>query len=73
MKNEATKSSISSEEDILVSNQDEIESVHAEFIRNQMVKLNTDREAELNITGSNQYSNSFSLPIDYIRRKMVNG
>ena len=73
MNNEENQISVSSDEGILVSNQDEIESVHAEFIRNQMVKLNTDREAELNITGSNQYSNSFSLPIDYIRRKMVNG
>jgi hypothetical protein len=73
MKNDATKGSVSSEEDILVSNQAETELVHAEFIRDRMVNLDTDSEAELNITGSDQYSNSYSLSIGYIRRKMVTG
>lgn len=73
MKNEAIQRSMPSEEDLLVSNQAETESFRAELIRDRMVNLDTDREAELNVTGSNQYSNSYSLSIGYIRRKMVIG
>lgn len=73
MKNEAIPRSMPSEEDLLVSNQAETESFRAEFIRDRMVNLDTDREAELNVTGSNQCSNSYSLSIGYIRRKMVIG
>ena len=40
MKNDAVKISIESGEGTLVSNQDGIEFVHSEFIRDQMVKLN---------------------------------
>lgn len=47
MKNDAVKISIESGEGTLVSNQDGIEFVHSEFIRDQMVKLNSDSEVEL--------------------------
>lgn len=73
MKNDAVIISIESGEGTLVSNQDEIEFVHSEFIRDQMVKLNTDSEVELNITENEQYNNSNALPIDYIRKKMILG
>ena len=73
MKNEVTKATVSSEDCIIVSNQAEIELVHAEFIRDRMVNLDTVSETELNTTGSDQYSNSYSLSIGYIRRKMVTG
>ena len=73
MKNDAVKISIESGEGTLVSNQDGIEFVHSEFIRDQMVKLNTDSEVELNITENEQYNNSNALPIGYIRKKMILG
>lgn len=73
MKNETTRIRVPSEEGIFVSNQDEIGSVHAEFIRDQMVKLNTDSVTELNITENEQYSNSNTLSISYIRKKMILG
>lgn len=69
MKNDAVVISIESEEGTLVSNQDEIEFVHSEFIRDQMVKLNTDSEVELNITENEQYSNSNALSIGYIKKR----
>lgn len=73
MKNDAVKISIESGEGTLVSNQDGIEFVHSEFIRDQMVKLNTDSEVKLNITENDQYSNSNTLSLSYIRKKMIFG
>ena len=71
MKNDAVKISIESGEGTLVSNQDGIEFVHSEFIRDQMVKLNSDSEVELNITENDQYSNSNTLSLSFIRKKMI--
>lgn len=73
MKNRSTKKSVPPEEGIFISNQDEIVTVHSEFIRDQMVKLNTDSKIELNITENEQYSNSTTLSISYIREKMILG
>lgn len=69
MKNDAVKISIESGEGTLVSNQDGIEFVHSEFIRDQMVKLNSDSEVELNITENDQYSNSNTLSLSFIRKR----
>ena len=71
--NDAVKISIESGEGTLVSNQDGIEFVHSEFIRDQMVKLNSDSEVELNITENDQYSNSNTLSLSFIRKKMILG
>lgn len=80
MKNDAVKISIESGEGTLVSNQDGIEFVHSEFIRDQMVKLNSDSEVELNITENDQYSNSNTLSLsflyksnDYLKKSPVYG
>lgn len=71
MKNDAVKISIESGEGTLVSNQDGIEFVHSEFIRDQMVKLNSDSEVELNITENDQYSNSNTLSLSFVINQMI--
>ena len=61
------------EDRMLISNQSGKTLLHSEYIRNNMVKLNTDSEPGLNITQIGQYSNSNSIASNYVRKKMIFG
>ena len=56
------------EDRMLISNQSGKTLLHSEYIRNNMVKLNTDSEPGLNNTQIGQYSNSNSIASNYVRK-----
>ena len=63
--------STASEESVLISNQNDKQPIRSEFIRERMVKFNTDDESKLDITQIDQYSNRNAVSIDYVRNKMI--
>ena len=65
--------STASEESVLISNQNDKQPIRSEFIRERMVKFNTDDESKLDITQIDQYSNRNAVSIDYVRNKMIFG
>lgn len=61
------------EEAFSVSNKDVTVYTRKEYIREQMVRLNTNNEAVLSISESDQFNNQNLLSTDYIREKMIFG